>query len=352
MGYGAPPAGAFSGGTTWFSQGQSEKPFRSFDGLFFRTEYLLWSFSKPGNQLLGSPVLGVPDPTVPRDIFDPLGNFIGTASVPSLAMTQLRNVSGARETVGIPLVFGSFEGNVFGFGRVQDRVVRTDLVGTSTFVNGQLADNIELYNAGFSANMVSQLWGAETNIFIDGPRSNLFSLKPMIGFRYLNLEENLYQRGTFVPDPTTGLAPINSQIDSGTLNNIFLPQIGLRTQFETKYVTVTIDPKFGLGPNKYHNLVRTYHFRSNGDPEVITTDDATQLAPVVDLGVTGKLNITPKFSLTAGYNLLYVSGISRPQGNIFYNDNGPLPTPPGVVVQTNKTDIIFYGLSLGGEFRY
>ncbi|HVW00351.1 MAG TPA: hypothetical protein VHB77_08425, partial [Planctomycetaceae bacterium] len=75
------------GATQWFSRG-NRRPFRSFDGWFFRTEYLNWNYTGPGNTALGSPIQGVVDPTVPREIFDTSTTPptpLGFAAVPTLA---------------------------------------------------------------------------------------------------------------------------------------------------------------------------------------------------------------------------------------------------------------------------
>lgn len=339
---------------------------RDYEGFFIRTEYLNWNFSDPGSVLLGAPQFGVGNPRDPRQIFDTSvdpADFLGFASVPSLDGMRLEDNSGARATVGIPLIFGAFEASVMGFGKARE-LMRDDnmlgtaeqpFYGTSTLVNGVIDQNIYLYNESFQASFQSRLWSAEANIFLDGPSSNFFSLSPMLGFKYMDFSEDLLQTGVFNPallsPPAVG-DRIVSRIDSYSVNQMFLPQIGLRTKLETRFLTVTFDPKFGLGPNVYKNTVRTVNFRSNGDPLVETVDDSTQLVPMIDLGVNGQIHLTPNFSMTVGYNFIWASGVTRPQDNIRYNDNGPLPTLPGVVVDTHRQDMKWEGLSIGGQLRF
>ena len=352
------------GATQWFSRG-NRRPFRSFDGWFFRTEYLNWNYSPPGNTVLGAPIQGVPDPTVPREIFDNSTvppTPLGFAAIPSLASMNLKSNNGVRGTIGIPLTFGSFEASALGFAKGHDlffdnHLLGTQLnpfLGTSTFVNGQLGDNTQLYNSFFRADFSTKLYATEMNVFFDATESNFFALKPIAGFKYINLSESLSQRGQFVPAQIPGLPtllPVNTGIDSWSTNNLFTPQIGLRTQFENKWLTVQFDPKFGLAADYYANNVSTNHFRSNADPLVFTRDMKTGLSPVIDLGLTSRFRVTKCFTLTAGYNLLWLGRVTRPQNNIYYNDNGPLPTPPGVVVRTQYTDMLLYGFSVGGEIR-
>ena len=337
-----------------FQEDTSRNPF-NFSGWFVRTEYLNWNFRKPGNVLLGSNVLGVPDPRVPRPIFDNSTNpptFLGDASVPFLDNVRLNGLNGVRGTIGIPLVFGTFEGSIFGFHK-GDGVVETNaLVGTSTLVNGQLGDNINLYNNGFVAGFSSMLWGFEDNIVFEGSSSNYFSLKPVAGFRFLNLTEELDQRGQFLSDPTTGLPSVTSTIKSHTMNDLFMGQIGVRFGFDSQYVSFSFTPKFGMGSNTLKDEVTTTHFRSNGDPYVATQARQGHFAQVINIPFTGKIHLTPNLSFVGGYEFLWVNGVTRPHTSILYNDNGPLPTPPGVVVHPTYTQMVFNGMTLGMELRY
>ncbi|MES2788079.1 MAG: BBP7 family outer membrane beta-barrel protein [Planctomycetota bacterium] len=335
-----------------------QSAFRSWDGFFFRTEYLQFDYTRPGDVLLGAPQFGIADPTKPFQVFDGLGNLLGFAEVPSLKSMKTENIPGVRGTVGIPLIFGSFEGSVFGMGTAQQSfqddtlngTLRHPFLGTSTLINGVVDNNIELYNDTYRATFTSKLWSSDMNLFFDGPSSNYFSFSPMIGFKYLDLREGLQQRGSFIPDPLLGLPKVVTDIDSYAANQVFAPQIGLRSKFENSFMAVTFDPKFGLGANVYKNRLEVNHFRGNGDPFTVMTDSSAQVVPTIDLNLTGRIKVSPNVNLTAGYNFIFVSRVTRPQDNIYYNDTGAL-NPPGVVLQTHKEDIIFQGLTLGIEFR-
>jgi hypothetical protein len=344
----------------WFSDQTPDANYWSFggNGLWFRTEFLLWNFESPGETLLGSPILGNPDPREPREVFDGAGSPIGFASVAFTDDMRLRDNSGVRGSLGIPTYFGAFEANIFTFAKANDVFFR-DLdpsngffIGTSTFVNGALADNIELYNDVYRASFTTKIWGAEANLIFNGPDTGFLHLQPIFGFRYMSIDESLTQRGRFTPDPGTGLPAVDTSIDSFSQNDLFIPQIGLRTEFRTPYLILQFDPKFGFGPNAFHNVVRTDDFRSLGDPVVQTEDESTQMSPFIDLTLNGRIPITKNFNFTAGYTFLWAGRVTRPHRNIFYNDNGPLPTPPGIVVRTKKTDMVFEGLTVGGELRY
>jgi hypothetical protein len=335
-----------------------QSAFRSWDGFFFRTEYVQFDYTRPGNVLLGAPQFGIKNPAEPFQVFDSLGNFLGFAEVPSLNTMKLNNIPGVRGTVGIPLIFGSFEGSIFGMGNAQQTIEDTALLGTigqpflgtSTLVNGIVDNNIELYNDSFRTTFTSKLWSSDMNLFFDGASTNYFSFAPMIGFKYLDLREGLQQRGVFSPDPLLGLPKVVTDIDSYSANQLFAPQIGLRTKFENSFMAVTFDPKFGLGANVYKNRLEVNNFRSNADPFTVMNDNTAQISPVVDLNLTGRLKVTPNINITAGYNFIFVSRVTRPQDNIYYNDTGSAD-PPGVVLRTHKQDMTFQGLTIGLEFR-
>lgn len=343
-----------------FSSGDPfQSAFRSFDGFFFRMEYLQFDYTRPGDVLLGAPQFGFIDPRIPFQVFDGGGTPLGFATIPVLDDMRLVNVPGIRGTVGVPLIFGSFEGSVFTMNEAQQVLEDTDLdgtfsqpfLGTTTLQDGDISENIQLYNDSFRAAFTSRVWSSDLNLFFDGPSSNFFSFSPILGFKYLDLRESLEQKGSFTPDPTTGLPTVVSTINSYSSNRLFVPQIGLRSKFENSFMAVTFDPKFGLGSNVFKNRVNTNHFRSNGDPFVATEDSGAQLSPVIDLNLTGRVKVTPNFSLTVGYNFIFAGHVTRPQDNIRYNDNGPLPIEPDVVVKTHKQDMIFQGLTIGAELR-
>lgn len=336
----------------------TQSAFRSWDGFFFRTEYLQFDYTRPGDVLLGAPVFGVTDPTKPFPVFDTLGSLLGFAEVPTLQTMKLNNIPGVRGTVGIPLIFGSAEASIFGMGNASQTIEDTALfgtlgqpfLGTSTLVNGIVDNNIELYNDSFRTTFTSKLWSSEANLFFDGPSSTFFSFSPMIGFKYLDLREGLQQQGVFTPSPILGLPKVVTDIDSYSANQLYVPQVGLRTKFENSFMAVTFDPKFGLGANVYKNRLEVNNFRGNADPYMVMQDSTAQLAPVIDLNLTGRWKVSPNINITAGYNFIWASRVTRPQDNIYYNDTGATD-PPGIALRSHKQDMTFQGLTLGLEFR-
>lgn len=328
-----------------------------FDGGYVRTEYLNWSTSQPGDSLMGAPVLGNPNPRLPFVATDPFGGILGVGIVPSADPFQLDSNNGFRGTLGATLMSGpTFEVSAFVLAPTTSSFTYGNLlpqgllVGNSTFVNGQLANNIEFYNDFYQATYRSQVWGGEANFIIDYDPTGWIQLQPMLGFRYVSLHEVMHQRGNFRDQIL--LFDTTTDIDSQTYNNLFGPQIGFRTEFVWNRFAVGVEPKLALTANSMIARVSTTHFRSVSDPEVNTQQSFTGFSPLFEVGFYARIPITRYGSLRVGYNIMYLSRVTRPEDNIYYNDNGPLPTLPDVVVSASRHDISLQGLTIGAEFRW
>jgi hypothetical protein len=164
------------------------------------------------------------------------------------------------------------------------------------------------------------------------------------------LQEALNQEGVFTDVILS--QDLVSQIDSSTTNDMYGGMAGLRAEMTWKRLTFGVQPRFGLAGNTATATVRTNNFRSLADGEQITSARETLVAPVFDLGVYARFGITKNFSVNVGYNFLWLGQITRPEDNIFYNDNGPFPTPPDIHVDMQKHSISIEGISAGGEFRF
>jgi hypothetical protein len=328
--------------------------------IWIRVEYLDWKFDSPGSTLLGSQVAGVADPS--RPFSATVAGSPATVRVPTTSGIQFPNVQGIRGSMGIPTSLGSLEANVMAFGRVDSR--RFDQVepanplapelqvqlATSTLLNNQPSNNLFLYDESFSLVQTTQMFGAEANWVGKSPYEYGLVVRPLVGFRYLTSDEELFQRGTF--DQQGALSPpLVSEIDSFVENRVYAPQIGLRLEWVNSRFTLGVEPKIAFGVNSYDATVRTERLRSPGDPEVVTNEDGTRFAPIGDLSIYGKLHLRDNFALFLSYQWIVASGISRPADNIHYNDNGP-SQPAGIVVDADFGHMVWQGLTVGGELRF
>jgi len=363
MQYNAPPPASYGEycPPDWaqqYQQGSSRLGRRKvYEGGYVRLEYLNWNIGNPGDTLLGAPVLNNQDPRVPFVATDPFGGVLGLAIVPDASPFQLESNNGFRGTIGAEFVTGgTMELGAFvlapttsGF-TYGNLLSQNLLVGTSTFVGGKLANNIEFYNDYYQATYHSQLWGAEGNFLFDFDRSGLIEFRPLAGFRYVSLNEKLHQRGNF--KDLILLFDTTTDIESTTYNNLYGPQIGFRTEIVTQYFTLGVEPKFAVTANTQIASVRTRNFRSVSDGEVSTSQHLTSVSPIFEVGAYGTIRLTKYASLRVGYNLMYLLNVTRPEDNIYYNDNGPLPIKPDVVVSATHHDLAIQGLTVGAEFRW
>lgn len=336
---------------------------------FFRLEWLSWGYKKPGGQPLGSQILSTTDPREPFDITVAGTNF-GDAHVETLQGIEADQVSGIRGTVGLPLAMGDVEASIFyfenfsdgtlvdgsdgiGFEAVSGDPTTVQFVATTTLTNGQLGNNAFLYDDSFATHYKTQLWGSDINYVFDATLSEPFiQIRPMFGFRYLAIDDHLDQRGVFDGQgQLTEAQIVRSLISSDSENNVYIPQIGMRIEATSRWLTVGVQPKFGLGVNQYRGTVFTEALRSVGDPRTLTTESGERLSASGELAVYGKLHINKHVSLNVGYTFLFVDNVTRAHNSILYNDNGQNQDP--AIVANPAFDLMYYqGLNVGGEIRY
>ena len=341
---------------------------------WFRTEYMLWDFDDPGNTLIGSQStrsgdprdqhllqLLVPDPNDPNNTipFD-----VGPGRVMDLGGIALRDINGIRGTLGIPLQGATLEANIFAFDKASDQTSAPELpsllpppnaevIIIPFTVDGQPGLNAELFDESFVASFSSKLWGSEANFVFDAPSTRQgLQIRPLAGFRYLLLDERMLVQGqtTFL-----GLLPsVTEFIDSSTENHVYGPQIGVRAEFVHKWFSVGVEPKFMAGFNTYEDVVTTTRFFFPTDPTRSTRQSATRYSSIAQLGVFGRIHVNESISLHVGYDLMWISDVSRPDESVRYNFRS---TPGGglvnaIVVDPSFEDMLLQGLSVGGEIRF
>jgi len=344
-----------------FSGDPTSRQFYSYEGLFFRVEYLNWDFKSP-NSVTGESTLltkNITEPFIVSD-FSTLGGGLGKVS--TLDPLNLHNGDGVRGTLGIPLTFGAFEASAFGFHLVEESFNAGPIDGTafhpfrlnSLTVNGAADDLFRVYTADYNVNYTSKLYGAETNLVFDGIGGEFLTFKPIAGFRFMNLSETMEESGVF---ESSVVSAFRTDVESTTINNMYLPQAGMRFQLENKWFTLQFDPKVGIGLNDNSNKVSSKNFTAPGDPYLESKENSKAFMQMVDLGLTGRVPVSERFSITLGYNFMWLGRISRASHNVAYDISASDVTDPStysnnVHVDPRLTDMYFQGGSIGGEFIY
>jgi hypothetical protein len=335
---------------------------------YFRLEYLAYGLKNPSNRLLGSAVLSQADPSVPFQVTDTGGQLAGEARVATTGDLQYPDGSGIRGTIGIPLVGGTVEANVFYFDQLQDGSFIDRLgdqlqnqtlnplqipqfIATSTLTTGQVGNNLLLYDDSFTTRTSADLWGSEINYVFDAYLPEpMFQLRPLIGFRHLDLREELNQIGVFDQQDLL-VTPLVSRISSYSENTIYAPQIGLRGELVSRWLTLGIEPKLAAGINIYETSVVTQALRSAGDPSIRTTASGEEFSVVGELNLYAKFHIRQNFAITVGYQATFMDQVTRAHTAILYNDNGA-NADPAIVTNPSLEQFDFGGINISGELKF
>lgn len=335
-------------------------------GAFYRLEYLLWTADEPGDTLLGSPINGIDNPGAPFLVADPADNTLfGTARVFDIKPMSFRDLSGIRGTYGLSTKPVDLELNIFKLQKEIDTLNVTEnelpsnpipgfgtFIATSTFVNGALSNNVQLYDQSFQASFETDLWGAEAKMLFNTAISGYgIRIRPLTGFQYLNLEERLLQVGVFnnrgtIPDVTT-------VIDSRTHNHLYGGVIGGRAEWVTQWFTLGIEPKFMLGLNSYQARLTTQDVTGPDDPFLSREINDTKFSPVFQGQVYARIHVSENFTISVGYDVLWAARVTRAHKNIFYNidDTGATPVSD-FDLRVDREGMVWEGLSIGAEYRF
>lgn len=339
---------------------------------WMRVEYLLWK-APPGNQLIGTELTSGNDPRLPFATADFDG--FNTLSTKELDLSSIgkEGSNGIRGTFGVDFNRGSVETSFFGMDTDSSGVSigaqdllgpnngQTDLISILTLLDGQLADVGRNFNQKFEVEYHSQAWGVESNYVIN--TEHLFfrtyygvgglQIRPMVGFRYLKIGEEMVIKGGFEELNTVPPQPFfETTINSTTNNKLYVPQAGIRMEFVHPWFTISAEPKVGFGVNNYNGSVLTNQFFGPTDPTHVTHISRTRFAPTFEFGVNARIHLSENFTFNVGYNFLWANQIARP-GTITYYNVSSANTTDGLSLraQDSLDSYKLHGLVIGGEIR-
>ncbi len=341
---------------------------RAMHGASFRFDYLNWSTDEPGEHVLGAPTALTNDPNAPFQVVDRStgNNLTLPAILPQSDTMTLNNANGVRGVLSLPVGDDSFEINGWVLAQATDELnlLRPDnvYVATTTFTNNQVFTSSTNYDQ-FHAVLESQMWGAGVNyIFGDPMSTSPWKFKPLIGFRYMNFQEEFNQFGRVViPDPNVAnIGEVSShaaRIHSRTTNNLYGPSAGVELVFEQPWFSFSIVPKVTLGLNDYSMVVRSTGIVAADDPITFDEEEHVDFAMMFQVGAYFQIHATENITIFAGYDLLFASHVTRPVENIFYNEERVTAIGAGLTTQGDVrltrtiTDIATQGLTVGIVFR-
>ncbi|WP_417377997.1 BBP7 family outer membrane beta-barrel protein [Gimesia sp.] len=351
------------------------------DGLFknlannswMRIEYLLWK-APPGNMLIGTQNDSNSDPRNAYITDDFLGFPTLSTKAADLGSIGKNGSNGIRGTFGIDFDSGTIEAIFFGMktdtsGYTYDQndllgasFGETDMISIPLLFNGQISNAQRNFNEKFRVSYKTQAWGAESNYVFNTERlffrtyygAGGLQIRPLVGFRYLKIGEEMVVKGEFERADTIPPFPLfDSTIRSQTHNSLYVPQAGIRMEFVHPWFTISAEPKFGFGVNQYNGNVMTDQFLGPDDPTHYTSISATRFSPTFEFGINARFHLSEYFTFNVGYNFLWANHVARAGGIPYYNLQDSFAANDVSIRAQDSTDTYkLHGLVIGGEFSW
>jgi hypothetical protein len=346
---------------------------------YVRFNYLNWRISGGDGTLLGAPNSSGADlsgatSTNRLSAVDPVTGPISNtyAVVPSLNQNY-DNIDGLQGTIGIPTTVGTLEVGAFYFAEVKHQITINPtaltqsptgtgtVIGGMTLLNNGVVSNstMIIFDQGYYAKQSTGLFGSEANWVFQPFTPNVpVTFSPLIGFRYLQLEDRL---GVYGQNAQSSTVTLNHVVESLARNNIFGPQIGLRASTNVWRFELGAETKFMAGINNLLESVHTqeiYNPTTSTDPNatteapVTTKGHRTRFAPIFNISLNSKFHMTEQFSLFASYELMIGGGFSRAFDNIYYNAPASVNSAPGITLDPHLSKFMAHGFAIGGEYCF
>lgn len=235
-----------------------------------------------------------------------------------------------------------------------------------------VANNTGIVPTGYAGIAATRLWGADANGVFPQTTFGDLRVRPLAGFRYLDLEEGLkYNNSLFNKSGGGTLLPGSSIAQRGEFNTrsqFYGPQLGAIAEYHSGALTVAGTLKVATGVSHNSVEIRGREIIRNPDgtfrPDVSalyvlpsnigrTTKDFFAVIPEVGLDVG--YDVTERVRVSAGYTFLYWSNVVRPGEQIDFETNtaqifGVPPLRP--MPMFNTTDFWAHGVNLGLTLRY
>lgn len=352
-------------------------------GSFVRLEYLLWEIEEPGSESFGAPFPQDFSPGFESDFdddildidFDPsegffefnpeLGTF-GPVYVPNNDEIQLRDNSGVRLTLGIPTYeYGTIELSGWALEQASDHyefrprsegffffqdvdpaiTFATDLSNTPVAVAFGRVDTV----------YTSDMLGADANFVIDSlsPEGEGLKLKPLVGFKYVSLQEFQSVAGYAQRSPLLSSSN-NFALTSDTDNNYLGGTLGLRTELEHRWFVLGLQPAVTFAGNIAKTRVRTSPFFDPTEGTRESNSDYFDFAPILDLKAYARICLTDNLRLSVGYDAFWIARAYRAVDVINYrvNTDGGTTLESASTTERGADDVAVEGLSVGLEYIF
>lgn len=222
------------------------------------------------------------------------------------------------------------------------------------------------------------LWGAETNVTSRLFSSDRFHLTALVGFRYLQLNDEVAASEQFlVADdiPGFGGSRVHLQDDFQTLNQFYGGQVGIEAGVKSGSFTIDLRGKIALGEMNQNVDIAGSTFSRSRDGTTTLFEGGlyalrsnigsyrrSELAFIPEVDVNLGWQLTSQLKFVAGYSFLWINSVARAGEQIdpvinttqfpIRSGNGPLVGPARPAFTFERSDFWAQGLSVGLELRY
>ena len=352
--------------------------YRPPQGTFARIEYLAYSMSGEEVGTVGADVQGVtteersvifPDG---RPVLDDTGDFtrpfsapFGPAVIPALTNNDLDQMQGVRVTIGRPVRdVGRFEVSGFAFAQ-ETFALEPDLplfpqttfasnIALGLTIDDQPGQIVTIFDDSYRLEYETEFWGAGGRMVFDHlARPEGFGMRPLVGARYMMLNQNLFQFGTFDAGGTT--VPLDREISTTAHNNVFGAELGVEAELRHKWFTAGVRPALTVGVNEAQVRTRSVNFTGVADGVVRNTQKYTEFSPIFDLAAYLRVPLGDSVRLNVGYDLLWIARVARPNDSTNYDAvGGPFGIPAASNIRPRKVfdDATFNGFTIGVELIF
>ena len=262
-------------------------------------------------------------------LFDPLGGLTGFIDI---------NMDGFDDDLDGDTVFGRSG-------------VDTTASGTpDTFAPPDLGDAVAqaLFFTNLEVRTEVDSWGVELNRDVRMGTSSAGTLDISYGVRYFNFDEDLLVPGR------GGFLFTDSFWETKADNDLLGPKFAARWFKTSGRMTWSVDTSFTAALN-FQSIRQTGQFNGNTGFSNLFSQNVffnnaaheTEFAPLVELGINGRYQITSKFYANVGWRGMFIDNIARPQTMVNY----AFPTM-GIIAGNNRQELFIHGLTLGVSFNH
>jgi hypothetical protein len=327
---------------------------------WYRAEYLWLNYRDPAEQIMGAPTLLDTSGTFPA--IDRITGVRTNTNGTLIDQAPLDNqgINGMRLTMGIPTQIFNFEASVFAMGQSTSHLRIDPYLDTNSFLNEYTIPVIPLtrngapssfdfilFDQGVDIKYRANLQGTDAKLVFPALTPNVpVEFSPVVGFNYLHVNNRLSISG--VDDASL----TNHLIDSRADNHIFGPELGMRIEARSKWVTLGFEPKLTFGINRILNRVITQQIFDPTEANRLFEGTQTRFSPIIDLSTSARIRLAENLHLSLGYQFMAMTNVSQSERNIVWDSAAVLTAPPLIRLDMHRRDFWVQGINVGLQWQF